>query len=96
MGCSELQSLKMLTATIHFHFSKKLLDTLQIFQNKIQQVLLKNFNFKIVKKIKQVTENKHRFSQNFGWGILHPQMRLKVKNLKIKILYIYLLFTSCF
>jgi len=26
-----------------------------------------------VKKIKQVTENKHRkFSQNFSWGILHP------------------------
>jgi len=33
----------------------------------MQQVLLKNFNFKLVKKIEQVTENKHRkFSQNFG------------------------------
>jgi len=39
----------------------------------MQQVSLKNLNFKIMKKIEQVTENKHRkFNQNFGWGILHP------------------------
>jgi len=32
----------------------------------MQQVPLKNFNFKIVKKIEQATKNKHRnFSQNF-------------------------------
>jgi len=50
MGCSEPQSLKMLTAMIHFYFSmQKVLGALQIFQNKIR-VLLKNFNFKIVKK----------------------------------------------
>jgi len=34
----------------------------------MQQVPLKNFNFKIVKKIEQITENKYRkFSQNFSW-----------------------------
>jgi len=34
----------------------------------MQQVTLKNFNFKTVNKIKQVIENKHRkFSQNFSW-----------------------------
>jgi len=38
----------------------------------MQQVPLKNFHFKIVKIIEQVTENKHRkFSQNIGWSILH-------------------------
>jgi len=47
---------------------KKLLYTLQTIQNKMQQVILKNFNFKTVNKIKQITENKHRkFSQNFDW-----------------------------
>jgi len=54
MECSEPKSLKMLTATIHFHFQcKKILHTLQTFQHKMQQVPLKNFNFKIVKKIEQ-------------------------------------------
>jgi len=39
----------------------------------MQQISLKNFNFKIVKKIEQETENKHRkFSQNFGWDFLYP------------------------
>jgi len=48
---------------------KKLLGTLQAFQNKMQQISLKNFNFKIVKKI-EVTENKHKkLSQNFNWDI---------------------------
>jgi len=56
--------------TFSFFNAKKLLGTLQTFQNKVQQVSLKNF--KIMKKIKQVTEKKHRkISQNFGWGILH-------------------------
>jgi len=35
----------------------------------MQWVPLKNFNFKIVKKIEQVTENKHKkFSQNLVEG----------------------------
>jgi len=64
----------MFIATIYFHFlMQKLIDILQTFQDKMQQVSLKNVNFKIVKKIEQVTENKHRkFSQNFDWGILRP------------------------
>jgi len=34
----------------------------------MQQVPLKNVNFKIVKKIEQIKEKKHRkFSQNFGF-----------------------------
>jgi len=39
----------------------------------MQQASLRNLNFEIVKKIEQVTENKHKkCSQNFDWDILHP------------------------
>jgi len=51
MRCSEPQLLKMLTATFLFFNAKKLLGILQIFQNKMQKVTLKNFNFKIMKKL---------------------------------------------
>jgi len=65
--CSESQLLKMLTATFLFFNAKKLLGTVQTFQNKMQKVPLKNFNLKIMKKIEQVIKNKHRkFSRNFG------------------------------
>jgi len=81
MGCSEPQPLEMLTATFSFFNAKKLLGTFQTFQSKIRQVLLKNFNFKIVKKIEQVTENHRKFSQNFDWNPA-PLGAIKLKRLQ--------------
>jgi len=73
MGCSESQLLKMRRYIFIFNAKKKLLSTLQTFQNKMQQVPLKNFNFKIMKKIVSTRMLTYRkFSPNFGWGYLHP------------------------